>query len=161
MKYNDDHLDPEILRSMLAYRFMVIQPKLNAQAAQLVKEQAGLSLTQWRIAALVKMYGPEVASTDILRDVKMDKGMFSRSLKSLIDQGIITRRADENDQRRTLLSLTAAGETIYKRTLPYIHARERHLVHDFTEEEQACLDSVLTKLERNSEFRKFNVGIEA
>ena len=75
--------DDDPLQRNLTYRLARVQARLNAQAARLLKEKAGLSLTQWRILKLIRTYGQANAST-LAKASTMDPGHFSRKVKTLI-----------------------------------------------------------------------------
>ena len=75
------------LMSFVTYRISQLHPKLNSQAAYILRKHGGLSLIQWRTIALIHAMGPNVSSTEIIKRVDMDKGLFSRNVKTLIAAG--------------------------------------------------------------------------
>lgn len=68
-------------------------------------------LTPMQYAALVKIGDQGEVSQNLLgRLVAMDPATSQGVVKRLVDQGLVTRRDDPHDRRRTLLTLTAAGQ---------------------------------------------------
>ena len=143
------------LLALATYRISKVHSKLNAQAAYVLRKEAGLNLVQWRILAWLNAFGPKVPSADIINKVSMDKGLFSRSLKTLVSEEFIIAEADDLDQRRQLLSLSDKGNEIYGQVITIMRKRQKHLLHDVTDTEKAALFSALEKLELNAERRDF------
>ena len=143
------------LASFITYRISKVHPRLNAQAAHVLRKHAGLSLLQWRIISLVNAFGPEVSSVHIINKVKLDKGLFSRTLKALVSEGYVYSKPDTADQRRLLLSLSEKGQECYDKTIETMRRRQAHLLHNVTDAEKNALFSALEKLEINSQRRDF------
>lgn len=134
------------LHQFLTYRLSRVQAKLNAQATRILREASGITLTQWRIIALVGAAG-ETRLSQLAREAALDKGLLSRNLKGLIEDGVIATRPDESDHRAQVLSLSAKGAEIFERTLPVSRERQRKLRAGLTEEELSVFRRVLDKLE--------------
>ncbi len=141
----DIPLEPELHR-FLTLRLSRIQAKLNAQASHILREVNGLSLVQWRILALVAASGRSTASA-LSQYAGIDKGLFSRALKTLVAGGLISVATDPADHRSHVISATDRGFEIFERTLPIMRARQAHLVSDMTPEQRRVLMSALDKLE--------------
>ncbi len=145
------------LHQFLTFRLARVQAKLNAQATRILREVAGLSLTQWRIIALIGNAsgdGP-TRSADLTRAAEFDKGQFSRKLKTLVETGLVVAQVDERDNRVQLLSLSDAGQALFDRTWPTMQARQAALRATITAEERDALISALDKLEAASERTEF------
>ena len=134
----------------LTYRMARVQAKLNAQASRLLREVAGLSLSQWRILSLIGSR-VETTSSELTRISAMDKGLFSRKLKTLIGSGLVLADPDLNDSRVQRLRLTANGADLYRRTLPRMQARQQALRDRLTPEELRVFVRALDKLELAAE----------
>ena len=87
------------LLSFVSYRISLLHPKLNAQAAHILGKLAGISLVQWRIISLIDAFGPKISSSEIITRVSMDKGLFSRALKKLVEDERVISMTDPSDQR--------------------------------------------------------------
>ena len=157
MKNSAEKIDQQAseLLDFVTYKVSQVHPKLNAQAAHVLRKHAGLSLLQWRIIALLKTFGPGVPSVEIINQVNMDKGLFSRTLKALVLDQFVDAKVDTQDQRRQLLSLSHRGHETYDRIITTMRKRQEFLLHDVTVEERAALFSALDKLEANSKRRDF------
>ncbi len=142
------------LHQYLTYRLSRVQAKLNVQGARLLRDTVGLTLSQWRIVALIGAAGRTRLST-IAREAALDKGLLSRNLKNLIELGIVTSRQDEDDHRVQHLSLSPRGQEIFERALPVTRKRQEWLRKDLSEEEIRIFRRVLDKLECAAERMEF------
>ncbi|MDD9910058.1 MAG: MarR family winged helix-turn-helix transcriptional regulator [Ahrensia sp.] len=120
-----------------------------------MKKHADLSLVQWRIVFMVHAFGPEISSGAIIERANMDKGLFSRGLKQVIELGLVEGETDPKDQRRILLSLTQKGKAIYERIIVIMRKRQDYLLHNLTDDEIKSVFSALEKLQTNSERINF------
>jgi DNA-binding MarR family transcriptional regulator len=134
------------LHQFLTYRLSRVQAKLNAQATRILREASGITLTQWRIIALVGAAG-QTRLSQLAREAALDKGLLSRNLKGLIEDGVIMTRPDESDHRAQVLQLSAKGVDIFERTLPVSRKRQQRLRAPLTDEELRVFRRVLDKLE--------------
>ena len=146
-------LDDDIpLQQFLTYRISRVQAKLNAQANDLLRRHAGLTLSQWRILALLGAVG-QTRLTDLARIAALDKGLLSRNLKVMIAEGFVTSKQDDLDHRIQHLTLTSKGLDLFDATLPKMRARQHHLRASLTSKELEMLYSAMDKLELAASWR--------
>ena len=134
------------LQRFLTYRLSRVQAKLNAQAQALLQRYAGLTLAKWRILALVGAAG-QTRLSELARVAALDKGLLSRNLKALIQDGLVATKGDDVDLRVQHLSLTKKGRRLFERTLPKMQQRQRRLNDALEPQEREALRSALDKLE--------------
>jgi len=137
---------PLPLHRFLAYRMARVQSKLNTQASRLLRAKAGLSLAQWRILALIGS-NPGARSTDLTRISAMDKGQFSRKLKTLVDDRLVTVTMAAEDHRTMKLELSESGQALFERTLPHMRERQMALSSLLAPQEEEMFFRVLDRLE--------------
>ena len=141
------------LQNFLTFRMAKVQARLNAQAMRILKKTAGIGLSQWRVIAMIGTGGGEpVLAAEIKRATGYDKGLFSRTLRGLIDDGLILSTTVREDQRRQALCLTAAGAAVYNRTLPVMRRRQENLRNTLEPQEVSALYTALEKLELAAEY---------
>ena len=71
------------------------------------------SLAEGRILFEIASRG-ECRASDIIETLSIDKGYLSRILKKFEKEGLIERKASENDKRASLLSLSQSGMKVFK-----------------------------------------------
>ena len=142
------------LPRILTYRLARLQAKLNAQASDLVERHCGLSLSQWRIIAVLS--DPEVnTQKDVMKAVGLDKGQISRTIKQLSAKNLITIAPDRNDHRVQQLNVTEDGYDILNKMAPIMSQRQEYLKDGFSEEELKAFIDFVDRLERKA--HKLNI----
>ena len=136
--------DPQ---QFLTYRLARLQSRLNAQAIRRLREKSDLSLTEWRILAMVAPQG-ETTLSMLVRDTQLDKGQLSRATKTLMTKGLLQSRVKADDHRQNLLTITKSGKETHDKIFPVMQARQSGLAAHLSKEELEGFLSVLTKLER-------------
>lgn len=138
--------------SFVTFRLARLQSSLNVQATRMLKSKAGLSLVEWRLIQVLRMY--DTASlTEIAGIVQMDKGQLSRKIKAMIEKGLLRTEADKRDLRVQHLRLTDEAERLSRLMMPSMEARQRLLLSDVSEEDLAIFYSVAEKIEKASKVR--------
>jgi len=147
-KVNDEYVKSfdQTVGRFLTYRIARLQSKLNAQAARVLQDAAGLSLIQWRIITLVVGYDGATA-TELTQISSIDKGLFSRKVKTLIEDGLVQSRTDPADNRVQHLHITEEGREIYERVFPIMRERQEAFRSGLGEENTDRLLELLVQLE--------------
>jgi len=130
----------------LTYRLSRVQARMNAQGARILQNAAGLSLIQWRIITLVAGHDG-ATSTELTAVSAIDKGLFSRKLKTLVLDGIIQAKVNPADNRVQHLFLTDKGREIHARVLPIMMRRQEVLREGLGPEKADQLFDLLVEVE--------------
>ncbi len=138
------------LRNFVTYRLSRLQSRLNAQAIRVLRKHSDLSLTEWRVIALVADQKKHTLS-DMVRDTELDKGQLSRAIASLVAKKYIASQVNRNDQRQNLLQLTSSGEDVHGKLLPIMRRRQQSLIAEIEENDLDTTLRVLDQLEKASE----------
>jgi DNA-binding MarR family transcriptional regulator len=89
--------------------------------------------------------GRRMGVSEVAEAIRVDQPRASRLVNDSAERGLVTRRADERDARRSVIELTDAGRTMLEST----RAKRRSAVTDalegFTAEETAALAALLTR----------------
>lgn len=138
------------LAEFFPHRLSVTQLQVSKALAQLYAQRFDLSRAEWRLMAVLGADQP-LAANDICARSSLDKVQVSRGIQSMLARGLVSRRQDEMDRRRTLVRLTSQGERIYRRIVPLVLERETELMSIFTDEERRVLDDYLARLKERAE----------
>lgn len=134
------------LDQLMTYRLSRVYAQLNAQAARVLRESSGLSQVQWRVLVMLDSFG-EISANRIVQQLIIDKGQLSRTLKSMVKDGLILVRENETDSRSSKLSMTEKGRALFEQSRPAMQARQEALNAHLTDEERRVFLSTLRKLE--------------
>ena len=100
------------LEDFWPYQAVVLADQISRYTLSIVRAEAELNLSQWRVLAAVAEK-PGRAAAEVTSITPMDKTIVSRAVNSLIALGLVTKMSDASDKRRSSLSVTASGKDIY------------------------------------------------
>lgn len=133
------------LERFLPYRLSVLSNTISEALATLYGERFNLSVTQWRVIAVLGRY-PDLSAVEVAERTRMDKVAVSRAVAELIDSGRLDREVDRLDRRRSVLNLSAAGRRAYEEIAPLALACEARLLSALSAREREALEGILDKL---------------
>lgn len=142
-----DHAVLELDR-FLPYRLSVLSNRISQDIAALYGTRFGLTVTEWRILAVLGRY-PDLSATEVAERTAMDKVAVSRAVTSLLADGRVKRQLHGEDRRRSVLELSAKGYMVYDEVAPLALAYERRLLEGLRDDERAALDRLLTRMEES------------
>ncbi|MGB3455500.1 MAG: MarR family winged helix-turn-helix transcriptional regulator [Litorimonas sp.] len=96
------------------YKIAVLSDLVARRVAAIASEVGGLNLSQWRVLAAVGDRNGRTAS-QVVDITPMDKGIVSRSVASLVQQGLLRRAASDSDGRVSHLYMTDSGREVFDR----------------------------------------------
>ena len=137
------------LERFLPYRLSVVSNHISQTIANAYAERFGISITEWRVLAVLGRY-PELSANAVAERTAMDKVAVSRAVARLLKTGLIEREIHGTDRRRSVLRLSRAGHGVYDQVVPMALDYERKLLSALSEEERAILDRLLTRLDQAS-----------
>ena len=133
------------LERFLPYRLSILTNTVSRALARSYQERFGLSIPQWRVIAVLGREG-RLSASQVAERTVMDKVTVSRAVSSLVGEGRLLRTKHAGDRRRSVLSLSRSGRSIYRQIVPLARAYESELARVLTAREQSLLDRVLTRL---------------
>jgi DNA-binding MarR family transcriptional regulator len=106
---------------------VLLANKLTSGASNVYRDTFGVGTVEWRILAHVAAER-WISPQRICRLGGLDKGGVSRSMKFLLDRGLIAVRNSAIDARSVEIALTAKGQTMHDRIARVAGERERRLL---------------------------------
>lgn len=134
-----------VLESFLPYRLSVLSNRVSQAIARIYAERFDLSVTEWRLMAVLGRY-PGLTAGELVERTAMDKVAVSRAVAGLMSSGRVERGSDERDRRRVPLELSAAGHAVYAQVAPLALEYERALLAGLDAAEYAQFDALLSRL---------------
>jgi len=136
------------LERFLPYRLSLLTNTVSQGIAARYRDAFGISVTEWRILAVLGRF-PGLTASEVVERTAMDKVAIHRGVKTLAEKGLLLRRTDRDDRRRQNLHLTpAAGQVLVDEIVPRALAFERQLLQALSEKEAAALDAIVDKLQQ-------------
>jgi len=133
--------EPELkLETFLPYRLSVLSNQVSQGIAETYAQRFGLSVTEWRVIAILGRF-PRSPASQIVERSAMDKVAISRAVRRLLDSGLVRRERDESDRRARPLSLSGEGMKVYATIVPAALAYERRLLDALTNSERQAFQN--------------------
>lgn len=108
---------------------------------------AGLSSIEWRVLATLHDSAPLTVS-QLAHEVLAKQPTVTKLVQRMVEQGWLELLADPADQRRTLVTASAAGRKLVKPLLEKARLHELEMLRALGVGEQAALKKLLAKLAR-------------
>ena len=103
---------PIRLDEFWAYQVVVLADQVSRYTLEIVKAEADLNQSQWRVLAAIADK-PGRSAAEVTAVTPMDKTIVSRAVASLLASGMIKRTPNANDKRVAALEMTALGAERY------------------------------------------------
>lgn len=134
------------LEHFLPYRLSALSNRVSGAIARMYSERFGLSVTEWRVIAVLGRY-PGLSASEVAQRTAMDKVAVSRAVARLLESGRLQRDTDGDDRRRSVLKLSRAGYRVFDQVAPMAIAFEKRLLDGISAEERALLFRLLDRLD--------------
>jgi DNA-binding MarR family transcriptional regulator len=95
------------------------------------------------LGALLTAEGRRMGISEIAEAISVDQPRASRLVNDSAERGLVTRRADERDARRSVVELTDAGRTLLESARATRRSAVTDAVSGFTSEETATFAELL------------------
>jgi len=143
------------LDKFLPYTVSALSNKLSRIIGETYKNKFALSITEWRIMAVLGEH-PGSSADEVSSRTETEKSIISRSLQKLLQRNFVAREVDSNDRRRQNLTLTEIGQDVYNQIVPDSYEYEERLLKCFSDQEKATFDSLVERLYKHAiEVEKF------
>ena len=103
----------------------------------------------WVLGAIGN-FGP-ITAREVAARMAIDEAQVSRAIKALLAHGLVKRRPAAGDNRRKILTLTAAGRRTCARAMALAGSRQGKLLKGFSKAEVEQLVDMLIRLRNNAE----------
>ncbi|MEO6923177.1 MAG: MarR family winged helix-turn-helix transcriptional regulator [Bryocella sp.] len=136
---------PLELEHFLPYRLSILSNTISQTIADEYQSRYAISMTEWRVMAVLARF-EGLSAREVAERTAMDKVAVSRALSRLVAAGRVDRATHDDDKRRSVLQLSAAGWIMHDEVAPMARARERELLAKLDPDERVWLTRILDKL---------------
>ena len=138
------------LERYLPYRLSILSNRISALISEIYSDKFALSITEWRIMAVLGEY-PDVSADEVSLKTQIEKSILSRAINKLVQRKLLQREFDPLDRRRSMLRLTATGLSVYDEVVPVSYDYEKALVSCFTDAEREQFSEFIDRLYQHAE----------
>ena len=151
--YMKKHRKPLKLETFLPYRLSVLSNTLSGAIAATYEDKYGMTMPEWRIMCILAEY-PGLSADEVCQKTRIEKSVVSRAVARLLNRHLLSRKFDEQDRRRSILSLSVTGMLVYDEVIPIAISHEKKLLKNFSRQERATLNELIGKLQEEAESLK-------
>ena len=146
MVFEDSDRPPPALRRHFTYRLNVLSRLNDLMSQELYLKGCGLSLPETRCVAAIGSFPESLTVNDVSFETNLDKAQVSRTVKTLVDRGLMSKRPSPVDGRCVQLTLTPPGQTCYTKVMVLIAQRNLDLMQCLSEQEQELLVDMFDRM---------------
>jgi len=141
---------PLNLETFLPYRLSITSNKISAIIADTYKDKFAISITEWRIMAILGS-NPGSSADEVSAKTQIEKSILSRAISKLLQRNLIEREFDEEDRRRSILTLSNTGTSVYNEIVPISYDYEQRFLACFSDQEQDQFRQLLDRLYQHAD----------
>lgn len=134
------------LEHFIPYRLSVLSNRISRAIAAGYRERFGLSVTEWRVMAVLGR-DAGLSASEVAQRTAMDKVAVSRAVATLLERSLLERRMADDDRRRSVLGLSSQGRSVYGEVAPMALAFEARLLDGVSQTERDALFALLDRLD--------------
>lgn len=127
------------------YLLTVIANAASTSASQVYLRRYGIGVNDWRVLSHLGLE-PGCTAQVVSNELQVDKSVVSRSVRTLVDRGLIAVESTPGFRR---LYLTAEGAALHKEMLPVVLQREQVLLTGLAPDEVDQLLGLLRRVQAN------------
>jgi DNA-binding MarR family transcriptional regulator len=139
------------LERYLPYRLSILSNKVSTLVAKSYQDKFALSITEWRIMAVLGEYSG-ISADEISAKTQIEKSLISRAISKLLKRKLIERSLSVEDKRRSEISLSETGYAVYSEIVPVSLDYEQSLLAALSEHEQVLLSDLIDRLYAHAEY---------
>lgn len=144
-EHRDGITDTRFLDGLVGYWLRRASNVVAADFTNTVQEKIGLRAVMVSILSVVNA-NPGITQTQLGRSLNIQRANMVPLLSSLIAEGLLRRKASNEDKRVLDLYLTLAGEAKLNQATAMIVAHEKRLLASFTAKERQTLIDLLSRI---------------
>lgn len=129
----------------LPHAFAVVANRVSRILQQMYVERYGLSVTGWRLIAILSNHSP-LSAKALAELTAMDQVSVSRAIEQLVVGKFVSRRVDPKDRRRVVLRLSSKGEQTFSEILPLFRTLDFTITSALSEEQSRLLRDIMEQV---------------
>lgn len=130
------------------WQFHVALVHLYRDAMRIVEQRTGMSQTRMEIMHEL-FHVEEMSQAELQQRLGVEGAVITRIVKQLESAGLVTRRADPQDNRFTLVALSAEARHYGVDSADFKDVYGEQILKGFSDEERAQLLAMMRRIEEN------------
>ena len=148
------------LDDLLLYRLSQLTAKAGAMVVRLCEGGHGITRREWAVVALLHDVPEGMLPSVLAERMLRDRARTSRAITALQRKGLIERVTLPHDRRSVRVSLTSAGQALYKELMPQIQAINARILQVLDPAQKQAFDEALERLRAQAQRLLDEMGPE-
>ncbi|WP_338663317.1 MarR family transcriptional regulator [Pararoseomonas sp. SCSIO 73927] len=140
------------LEKALTYRLHRLHKLTDRESEAAYLGRLGIPLGEGRCLAAIGAFAP-LSVQDLARRANLNKAQASRAAQSLVERGLVDKRASAEDGRSVVLTLTPGGTDLWARTMATIGALNDRFFGGLSDGEREVFGRLLDRAIARAEAR--------
>jgi|SRR5580704_10207693 DNA-binding MarR family transcriptional regulator len=137
------------LENRIFYRFSLLVGEHVRHFSKHHIRKYKLSTQNWLILTVIGRFAP-LAPSELAEHTSVSRDKITRILDQLVEQGMVSRKTDEADRRRVVLSLLSKGKRACEELEMIARRVEADVLEGLSASERQQFFDLLTKIERRA-----------
>jgi len=129
----------------LPYHLAITADIVSGEVAAILRESTGLSMTEWRVMAVIGSFAP-LSTKTVAAYTTINKVRVSRAVSRLVQLGYVRRARDPFDNRLLKLDFSPKGDALFDAISKSTLAWEKGLLAPFSAEEIEFATDLLARI---------------
>ncbi len=142
--------EPKSATDLLTFRLLRLSNTFGLYSNRRYRKQLNVSLPEWRVLSIVALQDT-ITPGDISRAIATDKAWVGLTVEKLRKRGYVRGVIDKLDKRRTLVSLTKAGQAVYEEIMANARRRQKRLLGALPEGSVETLFACIDRLQAEAD----------
>jgi DNA-binding MarR family transcriptional regulator len=136
---------PPRLDEFLSYRLHLVNKLTDKFSSEAYADEFGLPVGEARCLAAIGNFAP-LSVVELAAKANLNKGQASRAAQALVDRGLVSKEASSCDGRGVVLTLTPAGQRLWRGVMALIARRNKEIFGCLSATQQQQLGRMLDRL---------------
>jgi len=139
------------LDDLLLYRVGQLSTKAGAMVVRLCEGGYGITRREWAVLAQLHDEPEGMLPSMLAERMVRDRARTSRTLTALLRKGLIERVTLPHDRRSVRVSLTPAGQALYRELMPQVQAINARILQVLDPAQKQAFDLALDRLREQAQ----------
>ena len=148
------------MNDLLLYRLSQLSALAGAMVVRLCEGGYGITRREWAVVALLHDVPEGMLPSVLAERMVRDRARTSRALTALLRKGLIERQALPHDRRSVRVSLTPAGQDLYRALMPQVQAINAGILQVLDPAQKQAFDLALERLRVQAQHLLDEMGPE-
>lgn len=134
------------LERRVTFRFSRLAALSTKPVAKFFRVRFGLTISSWRALITIGSFQP-TSPTEVAKRMSIKADKVTRAVNYLVNKGLVRRRDDISDGRRSVIVLTAQGRKVYRRVDGIRCSIERELLSVLGGQGQSAFQEYMDRID--------------